>query len=309
MTRAEDTELFLRYRDSGDQEARARVFDRVAPKLLLVAAIENASGFGSDQPLLPWLNGILLNRWQQERRRREVRRRHHDSGEPVEALAAPDTEVEATELVAEVTTAIEQLPQPYRSALNLRLVHGLKAVEIAHALGLSPGPVRSQLRRGLALLRRRLPRSLVLPSVVALMSGEGLAAVRERVALAAREVRDGCVDLGRVHRAFDEAAHGRRPGSARCLDRGFDVERRNGRARRCEWRDHVGGVGSEREPAILIGRRSLVEQPGLRVSGRIVDGPTGAPLSGVLARIERVFARGEWQAREAWHSGHGQERR
>ena len=38
MTRTEETQLFLEYRNTGDPEALARVFDRVAPKLLLVAA-------------------------------------------------------------------------------------------------------------------------------------------------------------------------------------------------------------------------------------------------------------------------------
>jgi len=327
MTQSEETELFLRYRDSGDPAALAEVFDRVAPKLLLVAAhlsrefstaedlvqatfvaaMENAGEFASDQPLLPWLNGILLNRWRQERRRREVRRRHHGGGEPVEALAAPDAEIEGEELVAAVTAAIDQLLPPYRSALSLRLVHGLRAVEIAHTLGLSPGTVRSQLRRGLELLRRRLPRSLVLPSAIVLVSGEGLAAVRERVL---RAVPDKCVATASVSTgafALWKTAlvvvglallAATVVGSTWELWTGTTGGSRG--AITLKGRVRTARRDQQREPPLAAHRRKVVEPPRLRVAGRVVDGPTGAALPGVSARIRRVFAEGERRARADW---------
>src|SRR5690606_1393448 len=96
---------------------------------------------------------------------------------PVESAV----ELESEELLAAVTAAIARLPAAYRSTLNFRLVHGLQPTEIAHALGLSPSTVRSQLRRGLELLRRQLPRSLVLPTVLTASASDGLAAVRAHV--------------------------------------------------------------------------------------------------------------------------------
>jgi RNA polymerase sigma-70 factor (ECF subfamily) len=52
--------------------------------------------------------------------------------------------------------AIRALPQAYRETLMLRLVEGLSGPEIAQRTGLSPGSVRVNLHRGMALLRAAL---------------------------------------------------------------------------------------------------------------------------------------------------------
>lgn len=49
--------------------------------------------------------------------------------------------------------AIRSLPEAYRETLMLRLVEGLDGPEIAQRTGLSPGSVRVNLHRGMALLR------------------------------------------------------------------------------------------------------------------------------------------------------------
>ncbi len=89
-------QLFLRFRENGDADALGEVFDRTAPKLLLlamhmvqdasvaedlvqsafVAAIESARRYRQGTPLLAWLTRILSNRAKAERhamrRRRQV---------------------------------------------------------------------------------------------------------------------------------------------------------------------------------------------------------------------------------------------
>lgn len=52
--------------------------------------------------------------------------------------------------------AIRRLPMAYRETLMLRLVEGLTGPEIAQLTGLSPGSVRVNLHRGMALLREAL---------------------------------------------------------------------------------------------------------------------------------------------------------
>ena len=50
-----------------------------------------------------------------------------------------------------------QMPPQYIDALTLRLIHGMSAGEIAIALHRSPNTVRSWLRRGQQMLRKRFP--------------------------------------------------------------------------------------------------------------------------------------------------------
>ena len=49
--------------------------------------------------------------------------------------------------------ALRALPEAYRETLVLRLVEGLSGAEIAERTGLTPGSVRVNLHRGMALLR------------------------------------------------------------------------------------------------------------------------------------------------------------
>ena len=84
------TRLFLRYRDRRDGRALGRLFDRVAPRLLGVAAhlapdlasaedlvqatflvaLERARSFDPAREVEPWLYGILVREAARARRRR-----------------------------------------------------------------------------------------------------------------------------------------------------------------------------------------------------------------------------------------------
>lgn len=68
------------------------------------------------------------------------------------SAAGPDDAAEA----ARMLNALRALPEAYRETLLLRLVEGMSGPEIAALTGLTPGSVRVNLHRGMAMLRAAL---------------------------------------------------------------------------------------------------------------------------------------------------------
>ncbi|MEM7201530.1 MAG: sigma-70 family RNA polymerase sigma factor [Planctomycetota bacterium] len=173
---------FERFCRTGCPTSLARVFDQAAP-LLLLHALELVRRRGGDEAAaedavqetfliaierrrrcrhpdgaLPWLRGILTNVVRQQRRREQRtaapdQRPGHASLDPVGVATLRD-------LTQAVQTAITSLPEVYQPVITLHLRRGLRAHEIAAELGRSPGTVRTQLARGLRLLRAALPLGL-----------------------------------------------------------------------------------------------------------------------------------------------------
>jgi len=107
------------------------------------------------RPILFWLYGIatrLVGRWLRGRR----------SEEPLAAAAevpAPDEpvrEVAAAEEAARARALLARLPRRFQDVLALHYLEDLRVEEIAQALALRPGTVKSRLSRGRARLRRLL---------------------------------------------------------------------------------------------------------------------------------------------------------
>ena len=185
---------FRRFQRTGDPDALAFVFDRVAPELARLAvhlapqaaedlvqdtflfAIERAASFEPSGRVLPWLVGVLAHK---ARAARRLSRRTPDVGRlPPPGVHDPEGEAEESEVNAELREAIDALPEPYRGVLGPQLREGLAPDEIAQRLGRNPSTVRTQLSRGLERLRARLPRGL---GAVAVVVPPGLARVREVV--------------------------------------------------------------------------------------------------------------------------------
>lgn len=116
------------------------------------------SGFDPDRPLRPWLVRILVNHILQRRRRRLLR----VIPLPEAPLPIPSTEP-GPELAAEqawqrreVAVALAALPADAARIIVLRYFSELSLSEVAEALELPVGTVKSRLHRALGKLRTEL---------------------------------------------------------------------------------------------------------------------------------------------------------
>jgi RNA polymerase sigma-70 factor, ECF subfamily len=105
--------------------------------------LRDAPAFGG------WLARIARRRAIDGHRRRRVAEPLGDPGadtpDPVDALA--------------LLSVIRSLPPAYRETLVLRLVQGMTGPEIALKTGMTPGSVRVNLHRGMAMVRKKLGRN------------------------------------------------------------------------------------------------------------------------------------------------------
>ena len=139
-------------------------------------AFRSVAHFRGDSDLRTWLYRIAVNqarnRWRWwRRRRRDVtvsldaptdadsdaplssRLRDARSDDPEEAALARERE-------RALVTALRALSRNYREVVVLRDIEGLSYEEVAAALGISVGTVKSRLSRGRLELRRRLEGSV-----------------------------------------------------------------------------------------------------------------------------------------------------
>ncbi|HEX3622469.1 MAG TPA: sigma-70 family RNA polymerase sigma factor [Acidimicrobiales bacterium] len=117
----------------------------------LLAIVRGLPGFDGRSAFATWAYRVATNACLDELRRR---RRRPEPGLPEgrdEAWSATDdTEGAATRIDLDV--ALQSLPADYRAAVVLRDVCGLSYDEIAVALVIPPGTVRSRIARGRAAL-------------------------------------------------------------------------------------------------------------------------------------------------------------
>ena len=195
-------QLFQQFQRTRDPARLGEVFDLCADDLFAVAlhlcrdraaaedlvqstflvAIERAGRYEAGRPLRPWLLGILHREAKRLRRRARV----PDAGRlPRREAPPPPQVVLGTETAHAVAVALGEVPQPYRAVLELHLVQSLPPADIADRLQRSPGAVRTQLWRGLELLRKLLPKGLAVGVAAELGARPALAAMRARVMEAA----------------------------------------------------------------------------------------------------------------------------
>lgn len=74
--------------------------------------------------------------------------------DPEGELAGIEEGAERERKIALLSTAIEELPEPYRSIFELFLARQLPLVEVAGQLGIKQGSIYTQFQRGLVHLRR-----------------------------------------------------------------------------------------------------------------------------------------------------------
>jgi RNA polymerase sigma-70 factor (sigma-E family) len=108
-------------------------------------------GRGVPADPLPYLRRAVVNGCRSALRRRRLIRRHAEHDSPCPPLSAEEAALLSEER-RQVLAALAALPRRRREVLVLRFYLGLSEAEIAAALGVSPGTVKSTAARGLAAL-------------------------------------------------------------------------------------------------------------------------------------------------------------
>lgn len=126
-----------------------------------LAAFEGLKRFRAESSFYTWLYRIAVNRALAHRAARAGRRdAAAGDGAALETAAdggaGPEASAAARERSAAIDTAIRRLPEDFRAVVVLKDVEGLEYEEIAEALGIALGTVKSRLHRGRMILRDAL---------------------------------------------------------------------------------------------------------------------------------------------------------
>ena len=103
-----------------------------------------------------YLRSVVINLARMRLRHLQVVRRHAEREGPPELVASAESAALLHDDQRAVVAALKDLPERQREALVLRYWLGLKEAEIAAAMGISPGAVKSHTSRGMAALARAL---------------------------------------------------------------------------------------------------------------------------------------------------------
>jgi RNA polymerase sigma-70 factor (ECF subfamily) len=141
--------------DAADQED--------ATQLTLLAILRASGGFRGESTVERWADTIAVRtamRFVHRRKRGELR----INGEvDPDDIPAPEASREADESVARpVMKCLQEVAEPFRTVVYLRLVEELSIDEIANTLATSRNTVKKRLLRGRELLRRTIRRDRVI---------------------------------------------------------------------------------------------------------------------------------------------------
>lgn len=109
-----------------------------------------------------WLYRITMNTCLDELRRRKNKKSTSLDGlldvgwSPQDAGESPEKHAIMSETHAKLNAAIRELPDDMRAAIVLRDIHGLPYEEIAQALNVNVGTIKSRISRGREKLREKL---------------------------------------------------------------------------------------------------------------------------------------------------------
>jgi RNA polymerase sigma-70 factor (ECF subfamily) len=133
--------------------------DEDAHDLVQEALLRVRKGLQTYRPgsLEAWLSRIVTNAFLDEVRRRRRRPLEALPDDPERLLPPSPPADEATDALSdEVQAALRRLPEDFRAAVVLCDVVGLSYEDIASALDVPVGTVRSRIHRGRRMLRRAL---------------------------------------------------------------------------------------------------------------------------------------------------------
>lgn len=153
-------DLVLRYAGQARRVARAILRDPDdaddAAQDGFLSALKHLGRYDPERPFGPWLMRIVANAAADRRRRRRVR-----EADPIPATAhtkraGPDVEADRTGFREALNDALAELPVRQRAAVVLFDVEGYSHREIAEALEIPEGTVRSDVFHARRALRRAL---------------------------------------------------------------------------------------------------------------------------------------------------------
>ncbi|MCC6408398.1 MAG: sigma-70 family RNA polymerase sigma factor [Planctomycetes bacterium] len=122
----------------------------------LLAAIKRPRK--SNAPLRSWIARVVHNRVVQTHRHRLRREKHEALLDEAPGELSPADAAERDGVRAHVVRAVEEMDEPYRSAILLRFYEDLEPREMAARLGVPVETARTRVKRAMALLRARLDR-------------------------------------------------------------------------------------------------------------------------------------------------------
>lgn len=127
----------------------------------LFRVVSRAGQYRYPEPLKPWLFRIAVNIWRDQAKSAAYRRGQAavplDHADPDHLLDPPPDEAVADRLLArEALATLRSLPAPFSEVLVLRFCQALTVPEIAAALELPDGTVKTRIFQGLRRLRAQL---------------------------------------------------------------------------------------------------------------------------------------------------------
>ena len=119
-------------------------------------AIPALPGYRGDCLLYTWLYSVMRNLYFRHLRRQRLFLRFSATLRSEREVPGPEHNAEAAENHDLLHEALDRLPVLYREILMLRFAEEMKIGEIAAALDLPPGTVKSRLHNALKRLRRNM---------------------------------------------------------------------------------------------------------------------------------------------------------
>ncbi|MCA8961748.1 MAG: sigma-70 family RNA polymerase sigma factor, partial [Planctomycetes bacterium] len=107
-----------------------------------------------------WLKKVLRTFALRANRSEGRRDRWERHSRPPSPVPSPDAMIDRLEMQSRLAGAIRSLPEPYRTVVFLRFYEEASTNAIAESRGVPASTVRTQLQRGLAMLRDRLDQEL-----------------------------------------------------------------------------------------------------------------------------------------------------
>lgn len=173
----QDASLSLSLLRAGDAEALAEMMAEHGDRLLRAAfclcrdavqaqdlvqetfcrVIPALPRYRGDCRLYTWLYGVMRNLYFGQIRRQRLFLRIAATLSSESAAPGPRHHAEAAEKRDLLDEALGKLPARHREILMLRFAEEMKLAEIASALAISPGTVKSRLHNALKRLRRNMP--------------------------------------------------------------------------------------------------------------------------------------------------------